>query len=418
MYWYILVLLSSNFPNEIYYLLFFLMGFFLIFKATILPLFLKKTLKKNRFKFRYWTDLIPLIFFVVWIYGIFIGFLMGNKSEYISRNFFGMITYLTYYMIVSQISKKNLYKAIYISSIIVITQNITLVFIRDILSIDIFTNGAVELIFGKLSSGASTGQERIYYPGQMLIFGYTSLAASRILSSQNLLPATTRMKKVVNRFLNHLPIFRKISATLSFFIGIYVMVFVPASKGYLLGLIVLVLVIIAGLSFSFRKLKIKRGFIVFVAVTAGVSLFFLGSNYSNILSSIFDSEDVANAARYDQLSYLVNDIHFFGNGLGAVLPDGYQRNSDLPYGFELTYINLLHKFGAFSILLYGGYLVTLVKSFQFLRKKDFPLEYSSYALGIMFFMFPSIGNPLLMNPQMILLHCSALALVRDIEYKT
>ena len=418
MYWYILTVLSSNFPNEFYYVLFFLTLIFTIFRASTLPIFLKTPPKKNKFKFRYWTDFIPLIFFGVWVYGIVIGFLMGNKPEYISRNFFGMITYLTYYILVDQISKKDLYKAIYVSSIIVISQNIVLVFIRDILSIDIFTNGAVELIFGKLSSGASTGQERIYYPGQMLIFGYTSLAASRILSNQRLLPATNFSKNIVSRLLERLPILKGITAILSFFVGIYVMVVVPASKGYLLGLIVLVLIIIAGLSFSFRKFKVKRGFLVFLFVTLGVSLFFLSSNYSNILSSIFDSEDISNAARYDQLGYLLSDIHLFGNGLGAVLPDGYQRNSDLPYGFELTYINLLHKFGALAILLYGGYLVTLIKSFQFLRKKDFPLEYSSYALGIMFFMFPSIGNPLLMNPQMILLHCVSLTLIRDAKYKS
>lgn len=106
---------------------------------------------------------------------------------------------------------------------------------------------------------------------------------------------------------------------------------------------------------------------------------------------------------------MLDDLSFWGKGLGATI-SGIVRSQDAPYGFELTYINLIHKFGVFSLFLFGGWAYMFFRSICILWKsKNIESVIVFSSLG---YMFPSIGNPLLMHPTLVLLNCLTLYLIK------
>ena len=51
----------------------------------------------SKIRYKKGIDFIPLSFFLIWIYGLLIGYYNGNKGTYIVANFAGMFCYLLYY---------------------------------------------------------------------------------------------------------------------------------------------------------------------------------------------------------------------------------------------------------------------------------------------------------------------------------
>ena len=169
----------------------------------------------------------------------------------------------------------------------------------------------------------------------------------------------------------------------------------------------------AGTFWSNRK---TRGFNIkkFGSVIAFLAIFFGAltlSGYSNIALVIFAENDEGNIVRYLQLSDLFADMNLVGQGLGAVVP-GNVRDVDRPYGFELSYINLIHKLGVISLLLFFGYLLSLKRIIAYGKSAPANLRYAAAALGCFCFVFVGIGNPIISSPQMVLLHCIGLFLIR------
>src|SRR5690606_12706420 len=131
----------------------------------------------------------------------------------------------------------------------------------------------------------------------------------------------------------------------------------------------------------------------------------------NILTAMFSTNDEANIDRYEQLYFLLNDLTFWGKGSGAVI-SGYSRNVDKPYGFELSYLNLVHKVGVMAIFVILAYASLIIRSFSQIAA-NYNTKYAIAALGAMTYLFIAIGNPLLFAPQSVLLHCCALYFLRD-----
>ena len=63
--------------------------------------------------------------------------------------------------------------------------------------------------------------------------------------------------------------------------------------------------------------------------------------------------------RTERASFLIREFSPFGNGLGSSLESGYARDNT-GYGFELTYLNIIHKLGVFSMALFLYYLSTII----------------------------------------------------------
>ena len=117
---------------------------------------------------------------------------------------------------------------------------------------------------------------------------------------------------------------------------------------------------------------------------------------------MFEKEDISNIARYEQLNFLLADMKLLGNGLGATVP-GYISNPELPYGFELTFINVIHKFGIFSIVLFFNWIYMFSYLFkQCWNKKN--IITNVVMLASLGYLFPSIGNPLLFHPSLVILN--------------
>jgi hypothetical protein len=96
--------------------------------------------------------------------------------------------------------------------------------------------------------------------------------------------------------------------------------------------------------------------------------------------------------------------------MGASLHSGYKRD-DMGYSFELNFENLIHKIGIFSIFIFGGYILTLVNIIKcYLKRKD--LTFFALNIGLMLYLIPAYGNPILFSPTVVIIHCLVLYMTK------
>ena len=110
--------------------------------------------------------------------------------------------------------------------------------------------------------------------------------------------------------------------------------------------------------------------------------------------------------RRNQSAAIAEDLHFFGKGLGAGLASGYTRDAR-GYGFEQNYLNLVHKFGIFAVLIfmaYGGTAWWIVAAAKHPRTRILALASTPFYVGLIV----GYGNPTLMSPIMVVVHAVVL----------
>lgn len=344
-------------------------------------------------------DYIPLLVFGVWLYGVILGLILGNNKQFVFMNFAGMTTYLIYYgFLLSKFDKEFIYKVIIYVGLFVLIQNIIIAILLFGFNVNVYysDNLFIGLFFGHFLGGSSTGQIRVLSPSQLIVFPILTITLAYLFNRY--------LKAYEN--ISFLKRYTFLFLTLS----IFVVIFLPASKGYVLAGIAIFLFVILFSETSKGKINIRRTTIVFILL-ASLVMILISSGYVNIITSIFDDDDVSNIARYTQLTFLIEDMKIFGNGLGALV-EGSSRNADKPYGFELTYINIIHKFGIISLILFLIYLYTVIKIYVEYKKNLICKKYIYASIGLMAYLFPSIGNPILFGPQAVLMHVIALYLLR------
>lgn len=348
------------------------------------------------------TDSIPLLFMMSWIYGAFIGIVRGNEMSYVVSNFAGFVTYFSYYILIwSRIGKTAIFNLLMLSALVVCFLNVGLAFSYMLFSVDVWNDPLINLLFGSYIGGSSTGQIRMYSVAQIVVFPLFSVALTRLVLAKKELSGSYSMPNMSS----------SMAAFLYIVLSGVVTIIMPASKGFMLAALVTISV-----SFTFWSNRKTRGFNIkkFGSVIAFLAIFFGAltlSGYSNIALVIFAENDEGNIVRYLQLSDLFADMNLVGQGLGAVVP-GNVRDVDRPYGFELSYINLIHKLGVISLLLFFGYLLSLKRIIAYGKSAPANLRYAAAALGCFCFVFVGIGNPIISSPQMVLLHCIGLFLIR------
>lgn len=113
----------------------------------------------------------------------------------------------------------------------------------------------------------------------------------------------------------------------------------------------------------------------------------------------------SDSIRVAQAGYLLNESSLLGQGLGSPLLSGYTRRTQ-SYGFELSYINLIHKFGFLIAITMIGFLCFLI--FSRLPKQAGRNEKMRVSLG--FFRYLVLGgligagfNPILAHPTLVVL---------------
>tara|TARA_A100001015_G_scaffold210629_1_gene236046 strand:- start:2213 stop:3418 length:1206 start_codon:yes stop_codon:yes gene_type:complete len=336
-------------------------------------------------------DILPLIFFLIWFYGFTVGVINGNNVAYIIRNFAGMVLYISYYIFIIQRFKKNKI----INSLIIFS--IFYVFDSFYSFYDSFAEGS--LIFSLL------GSTRYYFSiGTLLIFPLISYLITKILFFDK-----TMNFNIKSRYLSSL-INSKSSTIVFLLICILGGVIFPFSKGNLLAFIFILTSlffcqIIAKNTSSLRKIFVSTCSIIF-------GLFLILYSINNSISmNPFNRSLEGNQTRYEQIELLKEDISFIGHGLGAEIK-GYARDQENRYGFETTYLNLIHKFGFMSLPLFICYFISLLIPLLNIIKNEKLME-NSIAFGMMGFLFPSIGNPMLFSPVSCLLHCTSNYLIRN-----
>ncbi|MDD2493998.1 MAG: hypothetical protein PHE29_02280 [Tissierellia bacterium] len=245
---------------------------------------------------------------------------------------------------------------------------------------------------------SSTGQFRIYYTNLAVIYPLLGLSLYQFLYS--------------NKEYKLLGLNNRIVSLIFFLISFFALFFLSSSKGFTLGGI---FVIFAIFSFSYgsqlQRYRLHISFFIFILFTLLLIFFLVEFNYINIITDMFKSDDVSNVARYDQLGFMIADLKFWGQGLGAVVP-GYISSSDSPYGFELTFINTIHKFGVFSIVLFYNWIYMFYFLFKKCWRKKNVIN-NVIMLSSLGYLFPAIGNPVLFHPSLVMLNAIVLYHIKN-----
>ncbi|MEA5127278.1 MAG: hypothetical protein VB074_03775 [Proteiniphilum sp.] len=376
------ICLSTNLETGIYYLFFFIICFlfFIYIVAT------HKVVKLQK------VDLVALSFIVVWAYGLILGLVKENNMSYVFSNFAGMICYSLYFMLVNyRIHINSLIKIVLVAGLILsLLSCIGMVSFQTGMKLPSFLNGDITF--------SSTGQVRIYTPTLPVAFSLLGLSFYQILYN--------------NKEYKYLRLNKRINSIFIFIISFASIFIVTASKGFSLGGIYVILIIsLFSYGSQLARMKFHSSFILFILliIVGIVALYRLG--YFNIFTDMFSSEDIANVARYTQLDFILDDITFWGNGLGSIVP-GFISNREAPYGYELIFLNIIHKFGIFSIFLFFNWIYMFIFLFKrcWNKKNIFTNVIMLSSLG---YLFTSIGNPILFHPSLVMLNVITLYHIRQ-----
>ncbi|RZK40532.1 MAG: hypothetical protein EOO90_14745 [Pedobacter sp.] len=379
------IIIGTNFNASISYVIF----------GVIVLLFL---ITRKRILLRATTwDFLALGFILLWMYGLLLGLYLKNRPEYIVANNAGMILYVVYYLLLQiDISKEKIFQTLLYASasIGIIT---LLIFVFNLLGIPQEIVG----LLGESTGGASTGQRRVYFVSQISLFPGLAFFIGVYISS-------SLQKK---QYFNVVKYGEKLKVFLLFLFYTICVALFTASKGFMMGYIFLLFLLPVALFYrGVMNGRLNKKIFFFFGMIIVLFLLLLSLGYVNIITSTFDNKDISNLARYEQLYFIINDLTFWGRGLGSVIP-GYARNLDKPYGFELSYFSLVHKFGIIGIFAIIFYLIIIWRAMRNIVK-GINVKYALVSLGCITYLLPSIGNPLMFAPQAVVLNSFAIYLLR------
>jgi hypothetical protein len=334
-------------------------------------------------------DLIPAILILVWLYGVVLGVLLGNNLTAITRNFAGMIMYLVYYMVLfSGIGKFGLIKTVNIAAWI----NVGIAFLFS------WTTLAS---WGEITELGLLGFRGYISPGLSVICVYLSMRLFVLLSNERKSESGSSKS-----FLQYL------GGYIGFFVASFALVAISISKGFILAFLFIIIfipcLIVARGVVRFRINYLALAYIIIIGFLIGYGF---STDMGQLVTEMFDSNQEGNAVRAEQAVYLTREFSWMGSGLGAKLESGFIRD-EMGYGFELTYHNVIHKFGLCAGIIFFSYAYTLFISIKNILKNKEPIP-SVVALGAMAFLIPAYGNPLLFAPVSVVLHCLALFWLRN-----
>jgi len=339
-----------------------------------------------------------LLIVISWLIGVLIGIINGIDPSFVFRNFFGLVVYAIFpFMLIISPSLRSLIIMIFLAGIVQMCYGFERIYF-------LLTNPTA------LHIGLSISDMRlIYNAGFIVIFPLLMVSMA-----YQLLPKYY--------FSNNYGIFvTRLSKSLIFTLLSVISLLVPAmSKGYILTTAFLIIFIMfISILYAIEAGRIHKN-IMILLIFLVFTLYMLPNSFYELIINSYSIEEASNSIRFEQFEYLVSDLTFLGNGLGASLSSGYVRDSS-GYGFELTYLNIVHKLGMFSVFLFLSYLITLLVAFSRISKKIYVYE-SFFVIGLMGYLVVGAGNPLLLSPCAVVLHCIAMYIlvkpfIRPLEEK-
>lgn len=305
----------------------------------------------------------PLLLLIVWFYGVFVGILNDNDNVFVNN--VGILFFASYYFIANNNLSVNQLKKIIFNIAIVSSIYYLFNLGSDIVSQIKITS------FGLRLGGYSI-------PG---IFTATLLP----LLLNNILFKTSKRIIVKNIYINYILLI----------LVVLVSVILVSSKGIYLSILVTLFLL-----FFYKLRQIKFTFWVFIFILT----FLLSSLILNEIDFekfvIFSNSDESNIARYNMLDAMWNELTFLGYGWGAKFQSYVLSSRDVGgYSSELSYMNLIHKIGFFSsifFLFYGWLLINITRFIK--SKKNDIIGTGLISLGMVTYLFTSIGNPSLFAP--------------------
>lgn len=324
-----------------------------------------------------------------WTYGIFLGGVFDVPKKYLFVNFAGMFFYT---VVISWFLVRPAFYSI--MRVFLYSFFIQLIFGA------VAFYGKIDLIFGGgLSKVASVSELRSTYSlGFAIGFPMLTVSLYSIFKSVPVPAMWIRGRK---------------SAAFIFMLSLFLVVVPAMSKGFILAVVLFCAMIFCSSVLMALARKRASFFMILFSIFSIFIVIYMFYNFIDIIVYSFSAEEGSNAKRAEQAKFIIEEITPLGAGLGAELESGYSRPST-PYGFELTYLNILHKLGVFSLPLFFAYLYCFFESFKGLFSERKGVR-SAFSLGLMGYAIVGIGNPILLGGLGVFFHTLSIYLLASSE---
>jgi ABC-type multidrug transport system fused ATPase/permease subunit len=316
-----------------------------------------------------------LFFIFSWAYGICIGIFNVDHTSHVFRNYLGLSLYAAYPIIVYYWKNSDAIENSLVKISILTSIALSLYCAFQAVEIAMSDGGWYSRV--NLINEIGMTALRLHYSANIFLI----LAGAYILICNN----TRQPLLIMLLIFIYLLSFSKPAIVI---LGIFIALLIYLKKVKPLSILFLLLPLII---FSFYTITFDQ-----------ISNFFYGIQFEE------------GNLRSEQADYLVGDWSLFGHGLGSALSNSdYVRDSVLTYNFELTYHNLIHKLGIFSLLIFIGYLITILYGLMLLLKKDYhSKKIGGLVIILMSYVIVGYGNPVVFNPICVMEHLLTLALIR------
>jgi hypothetical protein len=339
---------------------------------TFLYFLWNAAIRKVQFKFSTKGFLyFPFLLLVCWLYGVILGLYYGNDSIFINN--VGILFFSAFYfLILTPLKLVDFFKIFFYCSIISIAAYFYTI---PNLYNSLYTSYLNYVVGNRISYNLLGIFPFLLFP--ILVYNIFFNRSNYLLISSS----------IVNYIL--------------FFLLLFLAIFFVASKG-------IYLFIFGTFSFlyltNFKKFKFVYYLVIFF------SAFFLTDITNQI--TIFGNQDPSNENRYKQFDAVLSELSFLGKGWGAKYISSDLDRDELGYSIELSYFNLIHKIGVFSLIFFIFYFLIFLKIFKLLNSDIAELkEAGLLGLGLTCYLFISIGNPSLFAPIFVFLNCILLILI-------
>lgn len=332
----------------------------------------------------------PMAMIVVWVYGLLVGIINHNPTNAIASNFAGTILYIFFYFLLCfyNIDIDHIKNTI-VNTSILLTITILIIFFLINWNSSFHNIWPISNVDLRYMEGKSTNG--IFIGGQSFVFVLVALTEWNLLSG-------IKKKKYLRP--SHL---------IFFVLSSYATVLTNTQGGLklaYLGTVALIFMSWLMRIFKHHKNRAKIYFtIIFLSIIV-IGVFFV--NYT--IGGIIDAEDSGDKLRIEQIRIVLKDFNFFGHGLGNMIYEPMRGSmGSTGYGIEMSYANLLDKYGAFAVIQICVYFITITEGIIGLVK--YGDEAYAIAIGLMGYLFIAAGNPVLFSPTNVVCHCLALFLI-------
>jgi hypothetical protein len=332
-------------------------------------------IRKNPFKYNSKIILIfPLLLLCCWVYGVILGLFYNNS--YVFINNVGILFFSSFYFFNSTpLRLSDFFKIFYNVSIISI--------ITYFYSVPNLFNSLYSFYLNFLF-----GNRFAYNLVGIFPFVIFPILVFNIFFNKN------KNLLIKSSFLNYS----------LFVLLLMIAIFFVASKGiYFFIVSAFFLLFITNIKkFKFAYLFLFIGFLLFQNISDQIT--------------IFGDQDPSNENRYMQFDAVINELTFLGKGWGAKYISNDLDRDELGYSIELSYLNLVHKIGIFSIVFFVFYSYIFFKIYLLLKSKIIvSKELGLFTLGLTCYLFISIGNPSLFAPIFVFSNSILLILLNKVS---